>query len=411
MANSIFDSVKGMVTPEMRDALAARMSESPQTVQAGLNSGIAAILVALAGRAGDSSFLSRFVDIVRGATQQNILGSVPSLVSQGLNGGAGELVNRFLSLVFGGDQAKAAAIVAQKSGVGQTTANSLLSMAAPIVLGYFSKLQSAGTLNPATLGSTLRAEAANLEPWVPASYATQTPAATVGAVTNLRTTELGDGPGIGNGAAWILSLALIGAVYMPWMVYRSVNTRNNMSIQPVTAVAAAAAVSQSNIVSESMNAAANIVGVLLKTKLPDGTELSVPKEGVESNLVAFLNDTSKPVDKTTWFDFDRLQFGTNDATLQPSSNEQLQNIAEILKAYPKVKIRIGGYTDNTGDKAANMKLSDERAKSVMSELEKLGVDKSRMSAKGYGDQHAIAPNETEEGRQKNRRISLLVTEK
>jgi outer membrane protein OmpA-like peptidoglycan-associated protein len=184
-----------------------------------------------------------------------------------------------------------------------------------------------------------------------------------------------------------------------------------MSIQPVTAVAAAAAVSQSNIVSESMNAAANIMGVLLKTKLPDGTELSVPKEGVESNLVAFLNDTSKPVDKTTWFDFDRLQFGTNDATLQPSSNEQLQNVAEILKAYPKVKIRIGGYTDNTGDKAANMKLSDERAKSVMSELEKLGVDKSRMSAKGYGDQHAIAPNETEEGRQKNRRISLLVTEK
>jgi OOP family OmpA-OmpF porin len=410
MANSIFDSVKEMVTPQMRDALATRMSESPQTVQAGLNSGIAAILGAIASRAADSNSLRHFVDFVRGATQQNILSSVPSLVSQGLNGGAGELVNRFLSLVFGGAQAKAAAMVAQKSGVGQTTANSLLSMAAPLVLGYFSTLHSTGTLNPATLGSSLRAEAANLEPWVPASYATQTPS-TVGAVTNLRTTELGDGPGIGHGAAWILSLALIGAAYMPWMVYRSVNTRNNMRTQPVTAAAAAAAVSQSNIVSESMNAAANTVGVLLKTKLPDGTELSVPKEGVESNLVAFLNDTAKPVDKTTWFDFDRLQFGTNDATLQPSSNEQLQNVAEIMKAYPKVKIRIGGYTDNNANKAVNMKLSDERAKSVMNVLEKMGVDKSRMSAKGYADQHAIAPNETEEGRQKNRRISLLVTEK
>jgi K(+)-stimulated pyrophosphate-energized sodium pump len=82
-----------------------------------------------------------------------------------------------------------------------------------------------------------------------------------------------------------------------------------------------------------------------------------------------------------------------------------------MKAYPKVKIRIGGYTDNSGDPAANQKLSEDRAGSVVTALAGLGVDPSRMDAKGYGQDHPIADNSTEEGRQKNRRVSLRVTEK
>ena len=122
-------------------------------------------------------------------------------------------------------------------------------------------------------------------------------------------------------------------------------------------------------------------------------------------------ESSKPVDNDTWFDFDRLLFATGSATLEPASHEQLSNIAAIMKAYPKVKIKLGGYTDNTGDPAANLKLSDDRAKNVMAELVKLGVDPSRMEAKGYGEDHPVGDNKTEEGRQLNRRISLRLTEK
>ncbi len=145
-------------------------------------------------------------------------------------------------------------------------------------------------------------------------------------------------------------------------------------------------------------------------KLPDGTELSVPKLGVEAKLVEWIQ-SSNPVDKTTWFNFDRLLFATGSATLDPASHEQLSNVAAIMKAFPKVKIKLGGYTDNTGDAAANLKLSDDRAKNVMAELVKLGVDPSRMEAQGYGDQHAVGDNNTEEGRAMNRRIALRVTEK
>ena len=82
-----------------------------------------------------------------------------------------------------------------------------------------------------------------------------------------------------------------------------------------------------------------------------------------------------------------------------------------MKAYPKVKIKLGGYTDNTGDPAANLKLSDDRANNVMAELTKLGVDPSRMEAKAYGEDHPVGDNKTEEGRQLNRRISLRLTAK
>ena len=149
---------------------------------------------------------------------------------------------------------------------------------------------------------------------------------------------------------------------------------------------------------------------MFSRKLPDGTSLNIPKLGVENKLIDFI-ESSNPVTTDTWFDFDRLLFATGSATLEPASHEQLANIAAIMKAYPKVKIKLGGYTDNTGDPAANLKLSDDRANNVMAESTKLGVDPSRMEAKGYGEDHPVGDNKTEEGRQLNRRISLRLTAK
>jgi OOP family OmpA-OmpF porin len=146
-------------------------------------------------------------------------------------------------------------------------------------------------------------------------------------------------------------------------------------------------------------------------KLPDGTTLNVPELGIESKLTAFIEDASKPADKTTWFDFDRLLFDTGKATLQPVSGEQLRNIAAILKAFPNVHARIGGYTDSTGEATANVQLSEQRAASVRSELLRLGISGDRLDSKGYGSEHPVGNNATDEGRAQNRRISLRVTAK
>jgi K(+)-stimulated pyrophosphate-energized sodium pump len=89
----------------------------------------------------------------------------------------------------------------------------------------------------------------------------------------------------------------------------------------------------------------------------------------------------------------------------------LGNIAEILKAYPNDHIKIGGYTDNSGDAQHNLNLSQERANGVMAELVALGIAPDRLEAQGYGDQFPVASNSSEEGRAKNRRVSMRVTQK
>jgi K(+)-stimulated pyrophosphate-energized sodium pump len=151
---------------------------------------------------------------------------------------------------------------------------------------------------------------------------------------------------------------------------------------------------------------------MMRVSLPNGEQLIVPMLGVERKLVTYFNSNPNsaggPASGPTWFVFDRLRFDTGQATLQPASQEQLGCVSEILKVYPQVKVVVDGYTDNTGEPAANLQLSQQRADSVMAQLVVLGVDPSRMTAKGYGQDNPVADNSTEEGRQENRRIALEV---
>jgi outer membrane protein OmpA-like peptidoglycan-associated protein len=128
-----------------------------------------------------------------------------------------------------------------------------------------------------------------------------------------------------------------------------------------------------------------------------------------AKLLAFI-DSGAPVDPNTWLEFDRL-FETNSATLRPESRAQLSNITAILQAYPRVNVKIGGYTDNSGDPAANLQLSQARATTVRNELGGMGIESRRLEAEGFGDQHPVADNSTAEGRARNRRVALRVTTK
>lgn len=149
------------------------------------------------------------------------------------------------------------------------------------------------------------------------------------------------------------------------------------------------------------------------TKLDSGFELKGAKDGVESALVAFVTDSAKPVDKTTWFNLDRVTFQTGKADIDlDASKDQLTNLAKIMKAFPKLKLKIGGYTDNTGPAAANKKISGQRAEAVAKALGGMGVAKDRVESEGYGPEHPECPaNDTDECKAKNRRIAIRVTAK
>jgi cytochrome c oxidase subunit 2 len=104
-----------------------------------------------------------------------------------------------------------------------------------------------------------------------------------------------------------------------------------------------------------------------------------------------------------------VTFETGSAQLTELSRYQLDDAIAFLKKNNDVNSLLKGHTDNTGDAAANLTLSERRAAVVRDYLVKGGIDASRLSSAGYGPYNAIADNETEEGRQANRRTELYVT--
>jgi outer membrane protein OmpA-like peptidoglycan-associated protein len=102
-------------------------------------------------------------------------------------------------------------------------------------------------------------------------------------------------------------------------------------------------------------------------------------------------------------------FDTGHYSLKPGAREKLAKIAGILLAYPGLNIEVGGYTDNVGGDAMNMKLSENRAGAVRNFLVEQGVVTGSVSSKGYGNTLPVASNDNAAGRQENRRVELVVS--
>ena len=135
--------------------------------------------------------------------------------------------------------------------------------------------------------------------------------------------------------------------------------------------------------------------------------------GENSQLYA-LNSGLKLQDKALlvperWYTIENLFFESGSSNLKPGAEQQLQNLAEILNAYPNAKIKLGGYTDNSGNEDTNMKLSNLRAQSAKLKLLELGIASDRIEAEGYGSQFPVCPaNDTDECKAQNRRIAVRV---
>lgn len=122
---------------------------------------------------------------------------------------------------------------------------------------------------------------------------------------------------------------------------------------------------------------------------------------------AFLPEQIKPTEKLCMNL--SVEFDTDRAAIKPQYEGEIAKLAQFMQKFPTTTALIEGHTDNLGSPEHNMKLSQERAESVIDYLvAKFGIDRSRLSAKGYGATRPIAYDNTPEGRQKNRRIEATV---
>ena len=110
------------------------------------------------------------------------------------------------------------------------------------------------------------------------------------------------------------------------------------------------------------------------------------------------------------FDSDVL-FSVNSSELSGQSRDTLSNAASVIREYDKTAVVVQGHTDSTGSEEHNQKLSVRRAESVVRYFRQQGVPDQRLIATGYGESMPVASNETEAGRSKNRRVTVLLKAK
>jgi outer membrane protein OmpA-like peptidoglycan-associated protein len=407
MSSTLLDSFRNLLTPDTVSSVASRFGESESGISRGLTSGFGAILLGLLNQTSDAGAMRDVHGLVTEAaadTNGQAEGGLTSLLGGGGTAAVGTLGSRLLSMVFGGNGAAVSDAVGRTSGVKSTTASSILSILAPVVLGILGRRVRDEGLSANGLTSLLTNEAGSIRNMAPAGLASLFGLGT-SAAPGARPTVEDETSRRAGGLGWVW-LAVAAAVILGiiWFASRTNGPVNERMAMDTTMAPAGVGNDSTDVQAYSPRGNGSVV-------LPNGNRLTVPDTSLEARVVAFITDSNVKTDKDTWFNFDRLRFETGSATLAPESDGQLRNLAAILGAYPDVHAKIGGYTDSTGNDDANKTLSENRARNVMNQLVALGVDKGRLESEGYGEEHPVASNATEAGRAQNRRIALRVTEK
>lgn len=126
------------------------------------------------------------------------------------------------------------------------------------------------------------------------------------------------------------------------------------------------------------------------------------KEQLKDAVITMENDSIKVTFS------EHLMFATNSAVIEPAFIPHVVNFAKVLNKHHKTSVLVNGYTDNTGTREYNNKLSSDRANNARQALVDNKVDEKRVYAWGHGPNDPIASNDTPEGRQKNRRVEFVI---
>ena len=120
-------------------------------------------------------------------------------------------------------------------------------------------------------------------------------------------------------------------------------------------------------------------------------------------------ETVKTIDYLADFKVDNVQFDFNSSVVPSASHEELNKLGDFLREHPKAYVVLSGYTDITGSDEYNLWLARRRAESVQNYLTQYsGVSIGRIITQWYGKQYPLASNDTDEGRQQNRRVEFVV---
>jgi OOP family OmpA-OmpF porin len=385
MAVDLAEMVKGYLRPEILQKAASFVGESESGTKKAMNAIVPTLLAAIANLASTSSGaekLSQTLDAGRydGSSLKNL---------GGLFGG-GETTQKaiiqgkdFLSSLLGNKSDGLIDQITRLAGIRTSSTSSLTALAVSLILNVLGSRRATVGQSPSALASLLGEQKGFLSSLLPAGIASFMgwtgyegirPREAVAGIESRRETR-----------SWLIPVVVLGGILLAvlgWLL-------NQRSPIPDATVAARAVAKPTDL------------------QLPGGLKVSVPEGSINHSLHQWLADTSDTT-MPKRFVFDNLNFETGSTELTADSAPTVDSLVTIMKAYPSVVVRLEGYTDNTGDVAANKKLSLDRAVTVKESMVQGGIAATRIDADGYGEERPIASNETDEGRAKNRRTELVV---
>lgn len=420
MAVNLLELSKSALTPDIISKLSGLLGDDSGKIQSAVKDTLPAIIGSLMNKTSTDAGASDVLKLIKdGGYDGSMLSNIDtSLLDKNKFFGIINGATNTLNSLFGDHLKGVTNFISKDSGVSSNSASSILGFLSAIIMSLIGKQVIGSGLNANGLTGLLSGQKGFLAGLIPSGIGALLGLAGLNKITSnvkeYKEKEEEKG-GFKKLLPWLL--IALGALILLF-IWKSCN-KDTVPVKPkvdsvktdVTKKVEQSFVAAPKTGDVEMDSIYATLGKFTLKKLADGTEIIIAEKGVEFNLISFIEDKSKPADKETWFSFDRILFETNKSSLKPSSGLQLANIAAIMKAYPNVEIKIGGYTDNTGNPKANMKLSQDRANSAMAELVKLGVPEAKMKAEGYGDQFPVASNDTPEGRAQNRRTSVRVTKK
>ena len=399
MAMDLVELMKGYLTPDVIQRAASQVGESSGATQKALAGIVPTLLAGLTNMGSTSDGAQQLVRMLdAGKYDGSGLRNVTSMFGGGVaTQGALGAGKGILESLFGAKVGGVIDSIATMAGVRTDSAGSLLALVAPLVMHVLG--QQRATIGPsaASLARLLGEQRSTLAGLVPAGLSSLL------GWRGLTGGVAGTGASVA-GAASRATREVAEAIPAPRRLGRAV---------PIIVIAALA-LGALLWMNRSSTTPTALVGQaarqISQLELPGGARISVPEGSFNYSVASWLAST-KDTQVPKRFVFEDLNFETGSTRLTPESGTTVNTLVAVLKAYPAVAVALEGYTDNTGDPAVNKQLSLDRATAVKDLMVSGGIDGGRITTTGNGQDNPVAPNDTEEGRAKNRRLELVVVKR
>ena len=440
MTTTLLDQLRSTFTPVAVSDLARLLSETNAPTQKAVDGLLPAItsgVVHRAQTAEGAATLYRLLTTTPFATDPSLtqLAQTDSHRQK-----AAESGNRILGELFPDRPERLAQATAQYSGVSPGTATTLTGLVMSVLMGYLHQQTKARNLTGAQLAPLLGSEATTVHGAIPTAFAgligwfigtgtsrplspppvtsTTIPASTVTGAHRDNDTKAAGFP-------WLRWLLIgLGLLLLFLLLTRMCNRDKTATVSTETdrGVVASDTVASDldgngpaeDDANEPSSPGLSGPGpsspgpeVRVGVDLPGGRKLNVAENSFNYALARFLATKGGQAPKV--FTFDNLTFETNSAAITAKARPNVDDLIQIMQAYPSLNIRIEGHTDSSGPEDVNDPLSAERADTVKAALVKAGIDAGRITTRERGEDKPVASNQTQAGREKNRRIDVVVT--